>query len=142
LYGPALFYRSPAGGAGLQLAWLESQSYVYNEAALGWDDSMGRARGQLSRIRWQSQTMMMADGFGGDFTRTNYNYQFSTVYNKVSTGAVTLADALVGNGRAGDPSNFDRVRHQGKLNIGFFDGHVETRSISTQDLASVYLMAP
>jgi prepilin-type N-terminal cleavage/methylation domain-containing protein/prepilin-type processing-associated H-X9-DG protein len=142
LFGPALYFRNPASGPGISLAWLESQSYVYNEAALGWDDAMGRSRGQLSRIRWQSQTMMMADGVGGDYTRTVYHYQFSTVYNKVSTGPVTLADALLGNALAGDASNFDRLRHQGKLNIGFFDGHVETRNVSAQDLVSVYLMAP
>ena len=55
---------------------------------------------------------------------------------------VTLGDALAGNANAGDPQNFDTLRHRGRMNIGFFDGHVETRNISVSDLQSVYLIAP
>jgi prepilin-type processing-associated H-X9-DG protein/prepilin-type N-terminal cleavage/methylation domain-containing protein len=142
LHGPALYFRSPAGGSGILLAWLESQSYIYNEAALGWDDSMNRKRGQVSKVRLQSQTMVMADGLGGGSSRSLFGYTFSTVYNKVPIGPVTLADALAGNGSAGDPQNFDAVRHNGRMNIGFFDGHVETRNISGNDLMNVYLMPP
>ena len=130
------------------LAWEESQSYIYNEAALGWDDSFNRSRGQLSKIHSQSQTMILADGAGGETVRMNElgvtlpNNTFSTVYNKVPGGPVTLADALAGNGKAGDPENFDTLRHRGRMNIGFFDGHVETRNISANDLLNVYLMPP
>ncbi len=141
LYGPALYFASPATAATPWLAWLETQSYIYNEAALGWDDNFGRQRGQLSRIRRSSQTMVMADGLGGNANRNLY-YGFSTVYNKVAFGPVTLGDALAGNSYAGDPQNFDSLRHQGLINVGFFDGHVETRNISTADLRSVYLLAP
>ncbi|MGD0140549.1 MAG: prepilin-type N-terminal cleavage/methylation domain-containing protein [Tepidisphaeraceae bacterium] len=140
LYGPALYFASPATASSPWIAWLESQSYVYNEAALGWDDSMNRARGQLARIRSQSQTMLMADGLGGNITRMYYG--FSTVYNKVPYGPVTLADALAGDRLAGDPQNFDTVRHQGKMNVGFFDGHVEARYVSARDLSNIYLIAP
>ena len=73
----------------------------------------------------------------------------STVYNVVDpvygvsvAPTMTLADALTGDGLAGDPQNFDLHRHRGKINIAFCDGHVETRSITPQDLSSVYLMAP
>jgi prepilin-type processing-associated H-X9-DG protein/prepilin-type N-terminal cleavage/methylation domain-containing protein len=120
------------------LTWSEGQSYVYNEAEMGWDDALARARGQLSRVRRQSETMLMADGLGGGTSRG----AFSTLYNKVATGAVTVADALAGNANAGDPQNFDQGRHHGKINIGFFDGHVETRHIAAGDLANVYLVAP
>jgi prepilin-type processing-associated H-X9-DG protein/prepilin-type N-terminal cleavage/methylation domain-containing protein len=143
LYGPCLFFRSPTGGGqSVLLAWLESQSYVYNEAALGWDDTMNRSKGQLARIHSQSQTMVMADGLGGGSSRTPYGYTFSTIYNKVPSGPITLADALAGNGKAGDPQSFDTLRHHGRMNIGFFDGHVETRNISAGDLLNVYLMPP
>lgn len=33
-------------------------------------------------------------------------------------------------------------RHQGKLNIAFCDGHVETRDVTTTDLQSVYQLTP
>jgi prepilin-type processing-associated H-X9-DG protein len=82
----------------------------------------------------------MADGLGGSTARASYS--FATLYNKVPAGPVTVADALTGNTRAGDPQNFDRLRHRGKINIGFFDGHVETRTISPGDLSNVYLMPP
>jgi prepilin-type processing-associated H-X9-DG protein/prepilin-type N-terminal cleavage/methylation domain-containing protein len=140
LYGPALYTASPLTTTGLQITWQESQSYIYNEAALGWDDSLARSRGELAKIRSQSQTMLLADGLGGNPTRGRIG--FSTVYNKVRTGAITLRDALLGDSLAGDPENFDSVRHQGKMNVGFFDGHVETRYVSATDLADIYLKAP
>ena len=149
LYGPVLYFGSQVAGAPMGwLAWEESQSYIYNEAALGWDDSFNRSRGQLSKIHSQSQTMILADGLGGETVRLNAlgvtlpTNTFSTVYNKVPGGPVTLADALAGNGNAGDPENFDTLRHRGRMNIGFFDGHVETRNISADDLLNVYLMPP
>ncbi len=142
LYGPALYFVNPStANTNLPLlAWMESQSYIYNEAALGWDDTMNRSRGQLDRIKKQSQTMAFADGVGGNVTRIDYG--FSTVYNKTPTGPITLADALAGNSKAGDPENFDPKRHDGRMNIAFFDGHVETRYVKANDLSDVYLVAP
>ena len=140
LYGPSLYFHTSSTIGEPSIAWLESQSYVYNEAALGWDDTMNRSRGQLARIRSQSQTMVMADGVGGNASRLQFGYTFSTFYNKIPTGPVTLADALAGNAKAGDPDNFDKLRHRGRMNVGFFDGHVETRNISGNDLRNVYLI--
>ncbi len=149
LYGPILYLWYPTPGSGGWQSWNESQSYIYNEAALGWDDSLDRSRGQFSKIRSTGQMMIMADGLGGNTDRATQlgnvqtgNNCFSTVYNKVAVGPVTLADALAGNSKAGDPENFDPIRHRGKMNIGFFDGHVETRNISINDLMHVYLVPP
>jgi prepilin-type N-terminal cleavage/methylation domain-containing protein/prepilin-type processing-associated H-X9-DG protein len=149
LYGPLMYLWYPVSSpTGAWQSWNESQSYIYNEAALGWDDSMGRSRGQLSQIHSQSRTMLMADGVGGSTDRVTQlglsltNGAFSTVYNKVPTGPVTLADALADNTKAGESLNFDFVRHRGRINVGFFDGHVENRTISVGDLRNVYLMAP
>jgi len=150
LWGPLLYLAVPP--AMPWQSWNESQSYIYNEAALGWNDTLGRTRGQVSRVRLHSQTMIMADGLGGSASRVTalnlpsggeiLNMTMSTVYNKVPNGPVTLADALAGNANAGDPQNFDTVRHHGRMNIGFFDGHVESRNISVNDLLNVYLMPP
>ena len=52
-----------------------------------------------------------------------------------SRGRVTLADALIDNGRAVDKSMFDRRRHAGKMNVVFADGHVELIRIELGDLA-------
>jgi prepilin-type processing-associated H-X9-DG protein/prepilin-type N-terminal cleavage/methylation domain-containing protein len=149
LYGPIMYLWYPTPAIGGWQSWNESQSYIYNEAALGWDDSLGRSRGQFSKIRSTSQTMIMADGLGGSDDRVTQlsnvqtgNNCFSTVYNKVASGPVTLADALAGDSKAGDPENFDPLRHRGKMNIGFFDGHVEARAVSGNDLMNVYLIPP
>src|SRR5262249_49287360 len=105
LYGSALYSINPVTSDISILTWLESQSYIYNEAALGWDDNFNRSRGKLALIHAQSETMLMADGLGGNANRTFYG--FSTIYNKIPFGRISLADALSGNGKAGDPENFD-----------------------------------
>jgi prepilin-type processing-associated H-X9-DG protein/prepilin-type N-terminal cleavage/methylation domain-containing protein len=140
-----MFYRNPAANpAGRAMWWMQTQSYIYNEAALGWDDTYARGRGQISRVaRQSSQTMLLADGVRGDPNRVaGAGAGFASVYNKTPLGPVTLADALAGNNLAGDSQNFDRLRHRGQINIGFFDGHVESRKISPGGLADVYLLAP
>jgi len=150
---PELYIAIPSTGA--PICWYtEAMSYIYNEAVLGWGDSdiYGRLKGCSSQIRQQSRTMFAADGLGGVISGTPNRYQsitwtpMATVYNIRTTPPVTLADALKGNGsgvgNAGDYANFDKHRHQGKINIAFFDGHVETRNITGNDLSSVYLLAP
>ena len=69
-------------------------------------------------------------------------YGMSTFYNIAQYPPVTMADAYLENGNAGDTENFDLIRHHGKINIAFCDGHVETRTISAADLQSVFLLAP
>jgi prepilin-type N-terminal cleavage/methylation domain-containing protein/prepilin-type processing-associated H-X9-DG protein len=127
--------------------YTEAMSYMYNEAALGWgQDSDNRGRGNVSRIHQPARTMFVADGLGGSIYESRFGYPtgspMATLYNIASQPPVTMADALTGDGLAGDPENFDRVRDRGKINIGFCDGHVETRSITASDLSNVYLLAP
>jgi prepilin-type processing-associated H-X9-DG protein len=138
-------------------------SYIYNEGALGWgpDDGVNyqRARGKATNIRQTSKTFFACDGLPAipnNPARADLNSAqmtgegFATLYNNIINpnngravkAPVTMADALAGNGNAGDPQCFDLIRHQGKINIGFFDGHVETRTINSKDLSSVYLIAP
>jgi len=65
------------------------------------------------------------------------------VINKVkpdaAAGPITLADALAGNARAGDPQNFDRYRHRGRMNVAFLDAHVESVPIEPGALSRVLI---
>jgi len=157
----------PPSNSGYDICWdLEPISYMYNEAILGWGiqnaatgytDPSGRLHGQASQVRQPSKTMFVADGLGGEaYNSQRFPYITGTpmilVYNAFYNGAIgitppiTLADAYAGDAnpgdKAGDNSNFDLFRHRGKINIGFCDGHVETRNITVKDLSSVFLLAP
>jgi prepilin-type processing-associated H-X9-DG protein/prepilin-type N-terminal cleavage/methylation domain-containing protein len=132
----SLLYYNPAGG----VLYYQRQSYIYNEWLLGWDDSNGRRSGNYRRVRQASGVMVMADGLPGPMWRGAMGMGLFTVYNKMPSGAATLADALAGNSLAGDPQCFDLTRHQGRVDIGFLDGHVETRQITAGGLGDVYIV--
>ena len=146
---PMLYICPVKTGWGSTIVWYtESMSYMYNEAALGWGDpfTSNRGQGKASNIRQASRTMFVADGLGGSVYESRFPYPtgspMASLYNIANYPPVTMADALTGDGLAGDPQNFDLKRHHGKINIGFCDGHVETRNITVSDLSSVFLMAP
>jgi prepilin-type processing-associated H-X9-DG protein/prepilin-type N-terminal cleavage/methylation domain-containing protein len=130
------------------LVYTQAESFIFNEAIVGWGaaDTYHRLKGQASLVRQPSATMFVADGLMGSLfkARTFWppNSALMTVYNINLYPPITLADALTDDGKAGDPQNFDRHRHRGKINIGFCDGHVETRSITASDMSRVFLMAP
>jgi len=151
--GPYLYFGTSPGGFGSVQSYL---SYIFNEAVMGWGitDTFNRLRGNSALIRQPAATLFACDGLQGNPTRSEIpgglSWGFLTVYNISPNPPVTLADAYLGtatqNGSggnlAGDPASFDAKRHQGKINIGFCDGHVETRTISVGDLKNVFLMAP
>lgn len=113
-------------------------SYVFNEAALGWaDDGQGgvtghaRARGALTRIGDPAITFFLADGlprieFGPDLLLDIYDHNTD----------VSLADAYAWNG-AGTPSMFDLLRHRGRMNVLFMDGHAAGVWITPAALSEV-----
>ena len=161
-------------------------SYIFNEGVLGFDDSKGRLRGKVSSIRQSAKTMFAADGVGGSTktrlsgTWTAFNvpkgtppqpWPSLTVWNNQSIAPVTLADAVSKRRGgpsnlllAGDTQNFDQIRHKGKINVAFCDGHVELLTIpaftldatgsptfksnpgnpvaATVGLANVFILAP
>ena len=65
---------------------------------------------------------------------------FATVYNKFSTGPVTLANVVRPSARAGDPENFDHKRHRQRVNISFLDGHAESLPIEEGKLRGVMIL--
>jgi prepilin-type processing-associated H-X9-DG protein/prepilin-type N-terminal cleavage/methylation domain-containing protein len=141
-------YTSGSTGAEMGLPYSEPQSYVYNEAILGWYDPWGRLRGRASQIRQPGQTLFAADGLFGRVGAEASGFAMYVLYNTTDKAPVTMADALNNTGAnssnslAGDSVCFDIKRHQGKINVAFCDGHVETLLISTGALQKVYLLAP
>lgn len=125
-----------AGGFG----WYLRQSYVVNEGFLGWNDALDRRRGNISRITRPAEVFLAMDGRPGAPARSTGGYAWATLINKTASGPVTLADALAGNDRAGDPQNFDRQRHRRRVNIGFLDGHAESFLIESAPLAGVLIL--
>jgi prepilin-type processing-associated H-X9-DG protein len=122
----------------------EQQSYVYNEAILGYNDTYGRLKGCAAEIHQPATTFFAADGLGqatNHYQGNNISIPLITIYNKQLNRSATLADAYAGT-YAGDPQCFDLIRHNGKMNIACFDGHVETRSINSKDLAHLWVIAP
>jgi prepilin-type processing-associated H-X9-DG protein/prepilin-type N-terminal cleavage/methylation domain-containing protein len=144
---------------------MEPQSYIFNENALGWNDPYGDLRGKGSLIRSPALTFFAADGLGGSLFTNHAGMNglergVYTLYNNTTQGPVTAADAFyapsygISSAKAGDAANFDLKRHNGKINVAFFDGHVESLSlpasvpkvtppvIPTCDLSRVYIIPP
>jgi prepilin-type processing-associated H-X9-DG protein/prepilin-type N-terminal cleavage/methylation domain-containing protein len=79
-------------------------------------------------------------------TMTLYN-NFPEPSLQLGQVPISLAQLLVNAGFAGNQygspnTDFDKKRHQGKMNIAFCDGHVELLNITNGDLQNVYLVAP
>ena len=164
---PCLYVTDPGapGAGGVVVYYTQGGSYVWNEYVLGWDTTFEppatdhpprepfapvRLRGRAAAVRQPAQTMLVADGLGSigrvGASGTISGYGILTLYNTGKPVAgrsavpVTMADALAGNGLAGNPANFDRRRHRGRVNVAFCDGHVESRAITAGDLTTAYLV--
>jgi prepilin-type N-terminal cleavage/methylation domain-containing protein/prepilin-type processing-associated H-X9-DG protein len=146
---------TPPQGQGMLLVlkntygWSTNGDYVLNEGLVGFDgnDPTRRLRGQLSKVRSATTTVLIADGqprpepavtWGSDpggwvlWTPTDPN------------GVVTLADAWLDRTRSTtrtlSKDNFDPYRHKGRMNVAFIDGHVEALQMNERDLAGAVLI--
>jgi prepilin-type processing-associated H-X9-DG protein/prepilin-type N-terminal cleavage/methylation domain-containing protein len=132
------------GGSGPEFWHLLRQSYVVNEAFLGWNDALGRRRGDMATVNRVGEVFLAADGLPAPRPGAAGPYPHATVVNKIrpsaAAGPITLADALAGNTRAGDPGNFDHRRHNGRINVAFLDGHVENLPLQPGPLSRVLLL--
>jgi prepilin-type processing-associated H-X9-DG protein/prepilin-type N-terminal cleavage/methylation domain-containing protein len=137
--------------------WLLKQNYIVNEGVFGMDDLRGRLRGQVSKISDPTRTFVMMDGKAAALYSSPAYYTGSKwllVSNTAKRGTVAggkrfdsipLSEALSPTTTpniAKSPAHFDPYRHKGKMNILFFDGHVETRAIKPADLQDVYILPP
>ncbi len=109
-----------------------------------------RAAGFIPGMGSSSTTLMLlADGMLATGPSWNTFEFFS------QAGPATLKDVFNGNGtNASGPNNFDLVRHRGRMNVLFLDGHVESLTIlnnggtvlsgsgASGDLGNVYLVTP
>jgi prepilin-type processing-associated H-X9-DG protein/prepilin-type N-terminal cleavage/methylation domain-containing protein len=120
------------------------QSYVVNEGLLGWNDALGRRRGNSRAVDRQGEVFLAADGLASQHAGAASAHPHATLINKTkpgpAVGPITLADALAGNARAGDPENFDPRRHRGRMNVGFLDGHAESVPIDPGALSRVLIL--
>jgi prepilin-type processing-associated H-X9-DG protein/prepilin-type N-terminal cleavage/methylation domain-containing protein len=148
-----LFFCNAANSTEVAECYFEAQSYIFNEAVLGWNDNLGRLRGQVGRIRQPALTMFAADGLFGppnpngnpsriDTFSNFYGVGMYTVFNNTNAAPITMGDCFKENGYAGDNVSLDKIRHQKKINVAFCDGHVETKNITFADLQKVYILAP
>ncbi len=112
-------------------------SYDYNEEALGFGSNIGsycRLHGNINRIPRQSENMFMTDGVG----RTTNVDNIKTWPDENPSGAPTASDTMIYNFNT-SRGQFDMIRHGGKINVSFFDGHVQTYHITAQDMNHVGL---
>ena len=158
--GASFLYYTPNANESQAPYYSEPQSYVWNEAILGWNPganpgqgitglNLGRLQGHANQIRQPALTMFAADGLHGANGSEIQGCGAFTLCNW-TTAPVTMADALSGSSGAGpsaaqkaaDPTCFDKKRHGGMINVAFCDGHVECRNINSNDLKKIFLLAP
>lgn len=142
-----------------QFWWSTNGDFVINEALFGWDFNVGtlavrRLKGNFGKFKNPSQVLLMTDGQRRKTDTGGMDgWQVWTPIKATAdemNKAVPLGGALAGVPALGgiqggtqtvtDPYSFDLLRHKGRLNIVFADGHVETRKINKKDLDTVYLL--
>lgn len=122
---------SAADGNTVMAIYPIRQSYAVNTLAFGFDatSDADAATARLSRIDNPSQTLLLADS--QDTGSTGLWWQPAPTTASPATLAALLDSTAA--------SAFDRVRHRGRINLAFADGHVEARSIAKNDLRDVLL---
>lgn len=121
------------GGNGWS-APFERTSYGFNEAVFGSESGTLRVRGEASRIKIPSSTMLFADSKPREDDGSGV---FWVAYFNKSTDTTMLN--VWQNVLAGQSNQIDEERHDGKMSVTFADGHAAVIQISPNDLDSVYL---
>jgi len=136
-----------AGGLNTHL-WSSNSDFAFNEAIFGFhyqsQYSSQRYGGNVSRIHRPSELMMFCDAKLGALSDPAFTmmfpYPWITMAPALGIDNVTLADVLAQDTKvAPNRAEFDLIRHRGRTNIAFADGHVESTMIAKGDLERVYL---
>ncbi len=102
----------------------------------------------------EAYNLNISGTMGADNVRITATVGTMTLYNNVpdteqlygltpiSLGQLLNRQGLPGVQFGSPSTDFDKKRHQGKMNIAFCDGHVETRNVLFGDLTNVYLVPP
>ena len=115
--------------------------YALNEGVFGFHYdpkySTRRLRGHLAKVRRSNEVVLYSDAKLRSSPAASFMPDPWLVWTPAltSTGPVTLADALDNNGKALDAYSFDRIRHRGRMNIAFADGHVAAYRITSPETA-------
>jgi prepilin-type processing-associated H-X9-DG protein/prepilin-type N-terminal cleavage/methylation domain-containing protein len=129
-------------------AWSSNSDYAMNEGVFGFHFdqkySSRRLRGHLAKVRRSNEVVLFSDAKLRATSAASFMPDPWIVWTPalLGTGPATLADALDNNGRAIDSFSFDRVRHNGRMNIAFADGHVAAFRITSPDLRGAFLLPP
>jgi prepilin-type processing-associated H-X9-DG protein/prepilin-type N-terminal cleavage/methylation domain-containing protein len=129
--------------------WSTNTDFGINEGVFGFDWRQSyaarRLAGNLNHVKRASELMLFCDAIPAAVVDPAFAGSFHDAWitftpSVNATSAVTLADALAKNNNVvSDRAQFDRMRHKGRLNVVFVDGHVETVAITPGDLERVYL---
>lgn len=118
--------------------WYTNRDFATNGGLLGFhfdpQFAQFRLRGHVTSVRNASRMLLCADS-GGVAPR----WIPSLGSNRRE---VSLADVLASSSTMPYATPFDRIRHGGRLNILFLDGHVEARRIDKSELKTCYLLQP
>lgn len=85
-----------------------------------------RAAGFIPAMAYPSQTVLLCDGLKGGSGDSNFEF-----YVHASPG--TMADAYNATNGGIGPAAFDLLRHRGRINVLFLDGHVDNLAILNSD---------
>ncbi len=106
----------------------EAFSFAKNQSVHNYAGISGhsRAAGFIPAMAYPSQTVLICDGFGGVDGANCFEFY---VHNTPGT----MADAYNGTKGGIGPNAFDLLRHRGRINVLFLDGHVENLPILNTD---------
>ena len=138
-------------GGSITHLWSTNADFGINEGVFGFDYraqyASRRMAGNMSRMRRPSELMLFCDANPGALADPAFRGMFRDPWIMFtpalsSTDTVTLADVLAENNNVMPyRGQLDKLRHRGRTNVVFADGHVETVHITPADLQRVCLTA-